>query len=256
MHRLVFFFSTVLATQFLYLPVLADVTPLAVQESPEVEGVISGKASLKVIGPLHVSEGIVVMQDNNISVLSDATDPIREAELSGKLIHAHISGEGADRKVNGIAIFTGGYSIKALDGSPGDESITVNDGDIYMGRIVDSNANLLRLKTSSGVKVIPISKISEIKSNRAFVFTLVSAPNNLDASDSPLSTHNQISFSPTFLSDDNTPKLSLHASTLHKQLSENHVKKKLLTAGLVITGAAACVAVPFGMALFTQRPKY
>jgi hypothetical protein len=249
MNKLAIVISSILIIQSLWSPAIADVIPLTNSENNDVIGAVSGRATIKVIGPLHISEGIVILKDNQISVLSDATDPIQEAELSGELLHAHTVGDGPNRLIKGTAIFTGGYSIKALESSVNNESIQVADGTKYVGRIVDTTSSLLRIKTSSGVIIIPIRKITAINSRRAFEFSI--AANDLST---PIaSAPNQISFDPTIAPDTTQPML--HTSTVHKQLNETHLKKRLLTSGLVLTGAAACIAIPMGCSLFTQRPN-
>jgi len=255
MHKLALTVMSLLTLQSLWSPAMSEGTPLVPNEDKMQSGILNGRATIKIVGPLHLSEGIVVMKDNEISVLSDATDSIREAELSGQLIHAHAVGDRPSRIIKGLAIFTGGYSIKALDGHGVNESIAVTDGSKYLGHIIDSSTNLLRIKTASGVIVVPIRNIAEISSPRAFEFSITANDEQPSASDSVASAQNRIAFDPTLNSDPNNISNYLHASTVHKQLSENHLKKRVLTTGLVVTGAAACIAVPFGCALFTQRPN-
>src|SRR5271168_3738955 len=97
MNKLAIVVSSILAVQSLWWPAMAEVIPLASTESNDTLGTVSGRATIKVIGPLHISEGIVILRDNQISVLSDASDPIQEAELSGQLLHAHTVGDGPNQ---------------------------------------------------------------------------------------------------------------------------------------------------------------
>lgn len=256
MHKLAVTIISLLTVQSLGAPTMADVTSLPSDENNMQTGVLNGRATIKAVGPLNLSEGIVIMKDNEISVLSDATDPVREAELTGQLIHTRSTGEGSNATIKGLAIFTGGYSIKALDSHTANESIEVTDGAKYVGRIVDSTTNLLRIKTANGVIVVPIKKIAEINSPRAFEFSIAANKEPLTVTDKAASAQNRIAFDPTSSAEENNTPTYLHASTVHKQLSENHLKKRVLTTGMVLTGAAACIAVPVGCALFTQRPKY
>src|ERR1700733_6211936 len=66
----------------------AETASIAPSRTPE-NSAIEGNAAIKAIGPLHLSEGKVVMQQNQIAVLSDPTDSIADAELSGAIIQAH-----------------------------------------------------------------------------------------------------------------------------------------------------------------------
>ncbi len=251
MKQLAIMVSTILSLHSLCAPAMAEVPPLTASENNDAIGSVSGRATIKVIGPLHLSEGLVIMSDNKISILSDPTDPITEAELKGQLLHAHAVGNGANRIIKGVAIFTGGYSIKALDSSQASESIQAKDGTKYVGHILDATPTFLRISTNNGVKIIRTGEVTEISSPKAFEFSI--APNGASSSVSADTPSNQISFNPT-AQQNATP--ALHVSTVHKQLAQSHLKRRLLTAGLVVTGAAACVAIPLGISVANPRPQH
>jgi hypothetical protein len=256
MKKLAIMLCSVLTVQLLWSPAIAGTMPSTAPEPVDADGIVSGKAALKVVGPLHVSEGLVIMKDNGITVLSDATDPVKEAELSGQLLHVHAVGDGPDRTIKGVALFTRGYSITALDTAPANECVRVTDGVTYVGHISNTSPDWLHIDTNDGVKVVPTRTITEIKSPRAFEFSIAanSTPTTVVASQ-VAAAPNQITFNPTYTEEVNSTTLALHASTVHRQLAERHVKRRLLTTATVVSAFTACVALPMGMALFTQRPN-
>jgi len=256
MKKLAIMVLIIFTVQSFLSPVIAGTVPVIGPESVDADGTVSGKATLKVIGPLHISEGIAIMRDNEIDILSDTTDPIREAELSGRLVHAHAVGDGPARRIKGVAYFTKGYSIAALDATAANESIQVTDGATLVGHILATAPDSLRIETSDGVKVIQIRSVTAIESPRAFEFSIAANDTPSGAGGGAMSAvRNQITFNSTYTPQQNNVPIALHASTTHKQLAERHLKRRLLTAAVIVTAVGACIAFPFSMALFTQRPN-
>lgn len=251
--------SGLIAIEALWSQALAEPIAFFTSDFDSSKSVVNGEANLKVIGPLHISEGLAVINHNNISVLSDATDSVAEAELTGKLIRPH-SVVGQAGTISGIAFFVGGYSLPAIDNSQTPESIKVTDGSTYFGRIVDVTPELVRIRTSGGTKIIPASAITEISSPRAYAFSLGETPAvrgtpQSDSSNPVRNSSNLISFSPTSAPDSNAPALVPATKTIHGQLTERHAGKRLITAGVWTTVLAGCFAVPLAFCFATQRPK-
>jgi hypothetical protein len=260
MKKLAVLICSILAVQSLTCNSIAFAVNIAPSETVTKDGSLSGRATLKNIGPLHLSEGIVIMRDNEIIVLSDAADPIKEAELSGLLLHAHAqngaSSSGiANNTIAGIALFTKGYSISALDTSPANESIQCIDGAIYVGHITEVNFDSVRMSTNNGIKDIGTKNITKIKSPRAFDFEIAENSAAAKVADASVATaRNQISFNstytvPTSATQTGNTAIALHASTVHRQLAERSRKRSLSTTALVVAGFAACLAIPAGVAL-------
>lgn len=251
--------SGLMIMQSMWSPALAETVSITPSDFDKNKRLVNGRASLKVIGPLHISEGEAVINNNDIAILSDSADSVAEAELVGKLIHPHAIA-GQEGTISGVAFFMRGYSLPALVNSKAQESIRATDGSTYFGRIVDATSELLRIKTSDGIKIIPASVIVDIKSPRAYAFSLAPKPEvpSTSASESPTSSttlSNLISFSPTYTSDVNTLAVLPATKTIHGQLTERHVGKRLLSIGVWTTVLAGCFAIPIAFGFATPRPK-
>ena len=223
---------------------IAAVTPAG---SPSEKVILDTDALLKAVGPLHLSEGKVVMHQNQITVFSDAHEAAAEAELSGAIIEAHVTDEAGVRTIHGIAIFSEGFSIPALDDSRIKEIVTGNDGQERVGRIIEVTPKMLRIRTAQGVLACPTGYITDVKSPRAFVFTMPSPAVPEQKS--------LITFNPTYSPDPNAAPPPAVARTLHAQLNERRPGKRALKVAALTGGIIACFAIPTAIALICPRPK-
>lgn len=217
--------TTLSALQIQVLPVLAADAPVSSGSSaltglksgfgsgfgPTTEkATVDADAALKSIGPLHLSEGKVLVQQNLITVFSDASDSQADAELSGAIIDAHITDDAAGSTVHGTAIFMKGFSIAAIDHARLKESVKCTDGNERVGRIVDATPKMLRIRTGDNIQAIPTRFITEVKSPRAFAFSLpVAAATRPAAPSNPQSpiksTSSSTSLTPLSYSSSPTP---------------------------------------------------
>jgi hypothetical protein len=258
MKKITLLVCSTLAIQALCLPSFGGPVSFT---SPTVDGnsgTVNGRAAPKVIGPLHLSEGAVIMKNNRITVLSNANDSIEEAELSGQLLQTHADGAEQGRTIRGVAFFTGGYSLPALDNSLAQETIRTTDGIYYSGHISDITPNQLRINISGGAKVISTKEVAEIRSPRAFEFSIpVTASSHGSTGDvSVAAKEDLITFSPTYSAALSDLADEQHITKLHAQLTERHVKKRVFTAALFASLFVACFALPIAVALPSKRPSY
>ena len=250
--------------EFSFFPAGTNAEPLSPTAASDT-GTIKGNAAIKAIGLLHLSEGKVVMEQNQIAVLSDVADPIAEAELVGTIIDIHTTSSATGDTIQGMAIFTKGFSLPAIDSPHEKESIKGTDGVERIGRIVDVTPKILRIKTPAGVQAIPVKYISEIKSPRAFAFSLPSNTASVSGalsqspvmpSSPPLKKEEQVlvSFRPTYIPDPNKPPVPTQLSSLHSQLTARHPGKRAFTLAATAAGVAACFAIPLGVAITCPPP--
>jgi len=246
------------------------------------ENNVDGVAAIKAVGSLHLSEGRVIIQHNQIVMLSDAGDAMTDAELSGSIIEAHVGTEAGASVVRGVAVFIRGYSLAALDDVRVKDVVKGNDGQDRVGRIVDVTPKMLRIKTAAGIVALPTKYITEVKSPRAFSFslpltagsvnegatastrptpesasasmTLTGTATSLAAAPKAVPT-NLISFSPTYVRDPNVAQLPPQTKSLHAQLTERHPNRRVVKTAAVVAGVAACFAIPTAVALTCPRPK-
>ncbi len=221
--------------------------------------------------------------------MSDAADALIDAELSGAIIEAHESDDAAGRTVRGVAIFTKGYSLSAIDDPRVKESVKGNDGQDRIGRIVDVTPKMLRIKTAEGVQAIPIRYIVEVKSPRAFAFSLpmvsnappdgpsasgysapsqtvssangslssagIAGPRSPESLSAAPASKTLVSFSSTYSPDLNSLPAINQTKTLHAQLTERHPNRRALKMAAVTAGVIACFAIPTAIAVTCPRPK-
>jgi hypothetical protein len=164
--------NVALMLQFLSLPSAIAAVTFAPDTAGSELGSISGDAVLKTLGPLQMSEGKVVIQENSITVLSNSSDSPQDAELKGAIIKTHPVHDAKGETLEGIAIFTQGFSVAALDNVQIQDSVKASEGLEYVGRIVDVTPKILRIQTAEGIKIIPTRYIVDVKSTRAFTFSL------------------------------------------------------------------------------------
>jgi len=246
----ILFSSSVLLSPNLLTPAFAGVASFTPSDTNPNSGTISGDASIKAVGALHLSEGKVIMQQNQITVLSDAEDSMADAELQGSIIDAHTEKDG---NVHGIVIFTRGYSLPALEDARAVESIKGTDGNQRAGIIVDATPKMLRIKTGLKVQAIPTKYITSITSPRAFAFSIPVATNN---SQLPSNAITLVSFSPTYIPNPNSAPLLTAEKSLHGQITQRHPGKRTFNAAAVTAGAAACFALPLGVAVACPSPRH
>ena len=163
--------ACVLINQSLGLSALAGNSFTSVYPAAE-QAQVDGTAAIRAIGPLHLSEGKVVVQQNQVTVLSDAADSLADAELSGAVINAHTTNDAGGRTVSGVVIFTKGFSLAALDDGKVKDTIKGTDGVERVGRIVEVTPKMLRIKTAQGVQAFPTRFVAEVRSPRAFAFSM------------------------------------------------------------------------------------
>jgi hypothetical protein len=261
-YAMVFLLMVALFTQSSNSPALAvndgSVRPEAAESKP-----FDGDAKTRSIGTLHMSEGKVIIKQSQIWVLSDSKDSIEDAELAGVILDLHAAGDSEGATTNGIAFFTKGFSLPALDDPKLKESVKGNDGEVRVGRIEDVTAKMLRIKTAQGVQAIPTRYIVEIKSPRAFAFIMPEAtatatgsiigPSQAPNSFDPVAPSHEglslLSFNPTYVPDPNRAPPPNQVLALNKQLSKTNARKKLSNAAALAAGAAACFAIPIGIGL-------
>lgn len=254
------FLSALFIVQACALSASAATAPFSSIDSSS--GLVDADANLKVIGPLHMSEGRVLVKQNQIYVLSDPQDSIAEAELSGVLIDCRLTGDAESRRIHGYAVFTKGFSLPALFQTGMQESVLATDGLERKGTIVDLTPSLLRIKTGAGIQILQTSKITSIKSARAFEFDLPvslagAADRSIDPAASGKAESSLVSFSPSNPPDPSTVVPVIRApKTLQAQLTERHLGKRILTAGAVTAAVVACFAIPTAIAVITPRPKH
>ncbi len=238
-------------------PALAEGASFSAGAAGSDFGVVDADVGLRTIGPLHLSEGKVKITHNEICVLSDSSDPAAEAELSGAVISCRQFVENSAPYVRGLAVFTRGYSVTALENYSVQDSVTAVDGITRIGRIVDVNANLLRIKTAQGIQILQTSKITELKSPCAFVFTLpLSNSSAIKSQPAPAGFEPElITFTPTPLDGLALNSAKPGTKTLQAQLSERHIAKRAVKIGIFTAAAAACFAIPVAIGAITPRPK-
>jgi len=238
-------------------PSIAASTSFAPYSTGSEFGIVDADIGLKIIGPLHLSEGKVSIKNNEISVLSDSADPSAEAELGGAVLACRRVVEGRSKYVRGYAVFTRGYSVTALENSAMQDSVTAVDGITRVGRIVDVSVNLLRIKTAQGIQILQTSKITELKSPCAFVFSLPLVASSAAASPTVLadSEPEQITFTPTPLDGLSLASAKPSTKTLQAQLTERHIAKRAIKIGLFTAAVGACFAIPVAIGVITPRPK-
>ena len=221
-------------------------------------GELEGTASIKAIGPLHLSEGKVVLKDNEITIYSDATDSKEDAELVGAIIEAHTTGDGAARTITGAAVFTRGFSLPAIYNPKATESVLCSDEKERVGHIVDVTPKMLRIKTAQGVQAIPNKYITLIRSTRAYTFTvpLPAVPSSLNgpqpsasATAAPQTERKLISFFPTYTPEPSAVAQPSSVMALHAQLTKKHTGKTALKLTGLAAGVVACFAIPLGIAV-------
>ncbi len=273
--------SVTLLIQTLCSPALSTQISFTESEPANGRGVLNGRAAIKTIGPLHLSEGTVSMQENRINVLSDSQDAPEEAELVGTIIDAQINV--ASNTISGTAFFTRGYSISALDSNKTKESIQTLNGVEYSGRIIDVQPNLLRIKTASTSVVIPTRQIKGVKSSRAYQFSLPINSSATSSADSSVNSKGGLSTSSSLspptsspvdkasiqITEANPPLISFRATnnqnmappyllastkSLTAQLKEKHNGKRAMTIAAASAAAIACLAIPAAIAATAARP--
>jgi hypothetical protein len=247
----IIFSAFVLLSQTPLNPAFAGAASFTPSDTNPNYGTISGDASIKAIGSLHLSEGKVIMQQNQITVLSDAADSMGDAELQGAIIDAHTEKDG---NVHGVAIFTRGYSLPALDDARAVESIKGTDGIQRAGIIVDATPKMLHIKTGLTVQAIPTRYIVSISSPRAFAFSLPISP--ATKTQLPSNEVTLVSFSPTYIPNPNSAPLLTAEKSLHGQITKRHPGKQTFNAAAITAGTAACFALPLGIAVACPSPRH
>lgn len=248
--------SGILIAQALWSPALASDVSFTPPETGDSQGVVDGRVALKAIGPLHLSEGVADIKHNHVVVLSDAADSPKEAELQGELLGCHTLGDGTGQIIEGVALFTSGYSLPAIDNIQVDDSIRTKDGSVSSGHIVDITSDQVRVKTKNGITAIPTKEITEIKSPRAYEFSLPeTATVSAAQGGSSAAQLNEISFNPTYIFDpNNPPPTTLKVKTVQQQLSEPHRGKTALKLAALAAAFGVCVGIPIGVALICPKP--
>jgi len=243
--------------QGLLMPAAAGNITYTHEQSASQPGVLEGSINLKGVGPLHMSDGVAAIKQNQIFILSDAADPEGEAELVGTIIDPHIVRMGTTREIAGWVIFTSGYSLPALDYRV-EDAVVATDGFGYRGRIIDASSNHLTFQgTSGGAKLIAMENITSINSPRVFAFTIPLPEAQTGAPGSPdveTAAPSLITFAPTYSFDPNAPPLlKLNIKSPDRQLNESNIGKKLLWAGAATAGICACFAIPIIIGAVTPK---
>jgi hypothetical protein len=208
---------------------------------------LDGRATTKAIGPLHMSSAVAVFRQNAITILSDPTDPVTEAELYGRAFSLHQEGSASAPTIAGVAFFQKGFSISALDDSKMEETVKLRDGSTMSGRIVDVTHNNLQIKNGLTIRSVPTDSIVTIASPRCFGFTLQTGATTAGAT--PSIAFNSI-FAPPPVG---VATLLPTTKMLEGQLTEHHVGKKILVYSLGAAALTACFAVPIVLAITTPH---
>ncbi len=206
------------------------------------------RATLKGVGSLQMSEGLAIIKDNKIMVLSDARDPVREAELTGEVLNRHTVTDGAGTAIHGLAFFNNGPSLPVLDDVKTQDSVELVSGTTVGGHIQSADAEIVLLKTAQGLQSFRSDQIASIKSPRAFAFTI---PIESDAAQGAKPA--QISFAPTAVVVSHN-QVSLMRATLYKESPSKHpVARKAKLTAAVAAAMAVCFGMPVAVALSTKK---
>jgi hypothetical protein len=210
--------------------------------------VLNGKATTQAIGTLNMADALVLFNQNGIAVLSDPSDPLSAAELTGRVFGLQLSDTQSDPNVSGIAFFLKGFSIAALDDHKAEETITLRNGQTVSGRITNLTPLSVTVQDGSKVKNVPTENIANISSPRAFAFSLPITNSGSTAKPEA------ISFSPNVTPKQPGISTLLPATVmLEGQLEQKHIGKKLFTYSLGAAALTTCFALPIILAVFTPK---
>lgn len=207
------------------------------------------RSGLTKVGPLHMSDGVVLIQDRDVVVMSDASDPLAEAELSGVVINSTQADTASGPTVQGQVFFEKGMSLPALDDGSQLERVTLKDGSSVEGRIMFANSAVVSIKIKrSGSRTYGTENVVAIRSPRAFNFQLAKDP------DPAANGANLTSFIPTWAGPSSS-HIADETTQMKLRLPKHSALTKTVMAAAAVAAIGACFVIPAVVAVKVQPPR-
>ncbi|HEY9775595.1 MAG TPA: hypothetical protein V6C81_17655 [Planktothrix sp.] len=204
------------------------------------------RASLRTIGPLQIADGVVIVKEENIFVLSDPADPLSDAELVGRLVNSHqINDLNGGQHLAGIAVFLNGPSLPSLKTGLIDDKVQLASGAVKQGRITTIDSSSLQMRTAQGLETCKLADVTSIDSPRAFQLSLPIVSGAAAAQ--------VMSFTPTVTAG-TTYQMAMVRATQYEKAPGKHQKMKKALFGAAMLGAVtASFGVPAAVAVSTKH---
>jgi len=213
----------------------------------DIDTPLPGKAALTSVGPLQMPEGVAIFKDAGITVLSNALDPVTEAELTGSLLNVHQVAEAdGQQMITGFAMFVAGPSLSALDDKQKDsETVQLVSGKSVVGHIESIDATKVRMTTAQGTRDLNVNDIAIVTSPHAFEFSIpASAPKS--------TTLPVIKFHQT--TNTGVHHLAIVRATMYESPTSKHpIRKRAILTAASVAGLFFCYAIPAAVAVSTKH---
>lgn len=213
---------------------------------PEAARPFDMRSNLTRIGPLHMSEGVVLIRANEMVILSDQMDPLNEAELSGAIVNLRSVEDLTGHSTRGTSIFFKGASLAALDDGRLLEQVELASGVVLEGRIIAVTNSTIHMKIKRLTKVIAQDQVKSIKSPRAFQFSL--QPADRTVANSP----NNTTFEPTLGSGVASAFLDTE-QPLKFHFTKHHLASRAAMAAVSVAAIGACFVLPMIVGFVTPK---
>lgn len=126
------------------------------------------------VGDLSVLHGeVVIRKQHTIDVrVPQAGTDIKKTALSGAIFDTTVVKHGKTCTVNGMAYFSQGSSMTAIDDPDCEELISVEGGETVQGKIVSINHETVTINSNGQTREIPVRQIKRICSSRIYKFSM------------------------------------------------------------------------------------
>ena len=169
-------------------------------------GLLTGDAETKSVGKLKLGgDSKVVVTNNVVDILfanADLTTKESSDEskkLSGTVFCVKTKNSGIRTKIKGYAFFEKGKALADLNVPGSQDTVTLKDGTVYIGKITRVEGNELYIKTESGTQTIRTSSIDNVSSPLVSKFEISVRPDGAIAEDGSFTgTSKKISFKSTY----------------------------------------------------------
>jgi hypothetical protein len=185
LKRLALGLSLLIATESATIP--ASFAAASSQVSTPVSTLeVTGNTSS--VGDLSVLHGeVVIRKQHTIDIrVPQAGTGVKKTALSGAIFSANLVPHGKTCTVSGLAYFSQGSSMTAVDDPDCEELISVEGGETVQGRIVSINHEVVTINTNGQTREIPVRQIKRICSPRVYKFAMTvpagADPANISAS--------------------------------------------------------------------------
>ncbi len=199
---------------------------------------------LKRIGPLHMSDAVLLRRGDEVVVLSDANDPINEAELAGCIIGSFGTESGSTVASGGTILFMKGASLPALDDGRNAEHLRLKDGRMIDGRIQWVRNGAIGILERHNLRIVQFSEIAVLVSPRAFQFSSLTQADQASSG--------QLNFVATA---DTPPSkfLAEEVNPMKARLTKHSLASKAALTAASAAAIGACFALPIVVGVVTPK---